>query len=56
MRLTSSWRGVTNCSGGVGIVSSRGLLMPLPGAIGVWNDSSSELDVNALLSVDTIVD
>ncbi len=56
MRLTSSRRGVTNCNGGVGIVSSRGLLMPLPGAVGVWNDSSSELDVDALLSVDTLVD
>ena len=47
---------MTNCNGGVCIVSSRGLLMPLPGAIGVWNDSSSELDVDALLSVDTLVD
>ncbi len=56
MRLTSSRRGVTNCNVGVGIVSSRGLLMPLPGAVGVWNDSSSELDVDALLSVGVLVD
>jgi hypothetical protein len=51
MRLTSSRRGVTNCNGGVGIVSSRGRLIPLPGAVGVWNDSSFELVVDALLSV-----
>jgi len=56
MRLTSSRRGVTNCNGGVGIVSSRGRLMPLPGAAGVWNDSSSELVVDALLSVSVLVD
>ena len=42
---------MTNCNGGVGTVSSRGRLMPLPGAAGVWNDSSSELVVDALLSV-----
>ena len=56
IRLTSPCAGVTNCSCGVGIVSSRGLLMPLPGAIGVWNDSSSELDVDALLSVGALAD